>query len=256
MKISIITAVFNAEKTIADTIKSILNQSYTDIEYIIVDGGSKDNTVDIIKKYEPDFNGRLRWISERDNGIYDAMNKGIRMATGEVIGILNSDDFFSSDDVVSCINKAFTEHNVDAIYGDIHFVNDNNLNKTVRYYSSRIFNRSLMRLGFMPAHPSFYIRKKCFDKIGLYNTSYRIAADFEFLLRAIFINRIKTQYIAKDFVTMRTGGVSTSGIGSHKRIMKEHLRAFKENNVYTNRLLLSTRYLYKIYEIIYSRIRY
>ena len=268
MKVSIITAVYNAEKTIGNTIESILDQTYANIEYIIIDGGSKDKTIDIIKEFEPKFQGKLRWISERDKGIYDAMNKGIRMATGDIIGILNSDDFFTSDDVISTVNETFEKYNPDAIYGDIHFVNDDNLNKIVRYYSSRIFRRGLMRFGFMPAHPSFYIKRECFDKFGLYNTSYKIAADFEFLLRTIFIGNIKTQYVAKDFVTMRTGGASTSGINSHKQIMREHIRAFKENNIftnrlllsmryiYTNRLLLSMRYIYKIFEIILSKIKY
>ena len=170
MKVSIITAVYNAEKTIGNTIESILEQTYTNIEYIIIDGGSKDKTIDIIKEFEPKFQGRLKWISERDKGIYDAMNKGIRMATGDIIGILNSDDFFTSDDVILTVNETFERYNPDAIYGDIHFVNDDNLDKTVRYYSSRIFQRGLMRFGFMPAHPSFYIKKECFGKFGLYNS--------------------------------------------------------------------------------------
>lgn len=255
MKISIITASYNSSKTIKDSIISVLKQTYADIEYIIIDGGSKDGTVDIIKKYEPEFNGRLKWISEKDKGIYDAMNKGIGMATGEIVGILNSDDFFTSEDVISEVNSTFEKYNPDAVYGDIHFVNDDNLEKSVRYYSSKIFRRGLMRLGFMPAHPSFYIKRECFEKFGLYNTSYKIAADFEFLLRTIYIGRIKTKYIEKDFVTMRTGGASTSGINSHKLIMKEHLRAFKENNVYTNVLILSMRYVYKVFEVCYSKLR-
>lgn len=256
MKISIVTVTWNSDKTLHDTLNSVLRQSYKDIEYIVIDGGSKDNTIDIIKKYEPKFCGRLRWISEKDKGIYDAMNKGIRMATGDIVGILNSDDFFSSDDVISTVNDTFEKYNPEAIYGDVHFVNDNNLNKTVRYYSSRVFKRGLIRFGFMPAHPSFYIKRECFDRFGYYKTNFKIAADFEFLLRTIYIGKINTKYIAKDFVTMRTGGASTSGIGSHRIIMKEHLRAFKENNVYTNRLLLSLRYIYKIFEVLYSKIRY
>lgn len=254
--ITIITATYNSGLTIKDTIESVLNQDYKNIEYIIIDGGSKDKTIDIIKEFEPKFQGRLKWISEKDKGIYDAMNKGIRMGTGDIIGILNSDDFFTSDDVISTVNETFEMYNPDAIYGDIHFVNDDNLDKTIRYYSSRIFRRGLMRFGFMPAHPSFYIKRKCFDKFGLYNTSYKIAADFEFLLRAIFINKIKTKYIPKDFVTMRIGGVSTAGLQAHKQIMKEHLKAFKENNVYTNRLFLSLRYIYKIMEILFTKITY
>lgn len=255
MKISIITATYNSEATVKDTIESVLRQTHSDIEYIIVDGKSKDGTIETVKRYEPEFGGRMKWISESDKGIYDAMNKGIRMATGDVVGILNSDDFYTRDNVLEHINRAFEQNDVDAVYADIHFVDDGNLEKTVRYYSSKVFRRWLMRLGFMPAHPSFYMKRECFDRIGLYDTSYRIAADFEFLLRAIFINRIRTKYLEEDFVTMRTGGVSTSGLGSHKMIMKEHLRAFRENKVYTNWLLLSLRYVYKVGEVIMSKIR-
>ena len=254
MKLSLITVTYNSENTLSTTIKSVLEQSYNNIEYIIIDGASKDNTVTIIKEYEYSFNGRLKWISEPDKSLYDAMNKGIRMATGDIVGILNSDDFFTSNNVLQEIANTFEkEQDLDAIYGDIHFVNPENLQKCVRYYSSNIFKRSLMRLGFMPAHPSFYLRRECFEKYGLYKTDYKIAADFEFLLRVIFKNKIRTKYLPMDMVTMRTGGASTSGIKSHIRIMKEHLRAFKENGIYTNAGLLSLRYFYKIGEIIKSR---
>lgn len=257
MKISLITITYNSEKTLADTIQSVLSQKYSDMEYIIVDGASKDKTVSIIKQYEPQFDGRMRWISEKDKGLYDAMSKGIRMTTGDVVGILNSDDFFTSKDVLEKISEAFTQDSqLDAVYGDVHFVNPNNLNKCVRYYSSKKFKRYLMKLGFMPAHPSFYIRKECFNKYGLYKTDYKIAADFEFLLRVIYKGKIKTQYLPIDMVTMRIGGASTSGFESHKRIMEEHLRAFRENGIYTNRFLLSLRYIYKIEEILWSKIAY
>lgn len=255
MKISLITVTYNSSNTLKTTLDSILNQLHTNYEYIIVDGSSKDNTVALIKEYEPHFNDRMKWISEPDEGLYDAMNKGIRMATGDVIGILNSDDFFTSDRILQQVSDAFEKNNnIDAVYGDIHFVNPDNLEKCVRYYSSKIFKRSLMRLGFMPAHPSFYMRKACFDKYGLYKTDYKIAADFEFLLRVIFKYKIRTQYIPVNMVTMRTGGASTSGLQSHKRIMNEHLRAFRENGIYTNVFMLSLRYLYKIGEVIISKI--
>lgn len=250
IKISIITATYNSAKTISDTIESVLSQQYKNLEYIIIDGFSKDNTIDIVKSYVNKSDISIKWISEKDNGIYDAMNKGIQMATGEVIGILNSDDFYTDNNVLSLVADEFEKNKeLDAIYGDIHFVDSDNLNKCVRYYSSKIFKRQLMRLGFMPAHPSFYIKKYKLLEIGLYKTNYKIAADFEFLLRAIYVNKIKTKYIPLDMVTMRTGGASTSGISSHKTIMKEHLRAFRENNVYTNIVLLSLRYFYKIYEV-------
>ena len=254
MKISLITVTYNSGKTLKNTFDSVLKQSHNNLEYIVIDGASKDNTVSIINEYESLFNGRLKWISESDEGLYDAMNKGIRMATGDIIGILNSDDFFTSNNVLQEIAHTFKkEKDLDAIYGDIHFVHPDNLQKCVRYYSSKIFKRSLMRLGFIPAHPSFYIRKECFEKYGYYKTDYKIAADFEFLLRVIFKNRIRTKYLPMDMVTMRTGGASTSGIKSHIGIMKEHLRAFRENDIYTNVGLLSLRYFYKIGEIIKSR---
>ena len=249
MKISILTATYNSEKTLRDTIESVLRQSCRDFEYILIDGGSKDNTVDIIKEYEPKFEERLRYVSEPDNGIYDAMNKGIRMATGDVVGILNSDDFYTSDDALQKIADAFEQHDIDATYGDIHFVNDDDLTKMVRYYSSAVFKRSFMRFGLMPAHPSFYCKREVYEKYGAFDISYRIAADFENLLRLIFIYRIKTLYIPKDFVTMRTGGASTAGFDSRKKIMHEHLRAMKKNGVYSNFFLLSLRYFYKIYEL-------
>lgn len=254
MTISIITATYNSGQTLTDTLESVLRQSYTDIDYVIVDGGSKDNTLDIIRRYEPRFEGRMRWISEPDKGIYDAMNKGIRMATGDVVGLLNSDDFYTSNDVLEHVARALSDPNVDAIYGDIHYVNDDDLTHCVRYYSSRVFSRGLMRLGFMPAHPSFYCRRTIYEKHGLFDTSLRVAADFENLLRLIFVNRIRTKYIPEDFVTMRTGGASSSGMVSHKRILKEHMVAYKQNGVYSNLFLEGLRYLYKIGEILVSKL--
>lgn len=257
MKISLITVTYNSASTLSTTIEAVLKQNYSDIEYIIVDGSSKDYTVSIIKEYEPQFGNHLKWISESDNGLYDAMNKGIKMATGDLIGILNSDDFFTSNDILEQVANTFLNNKeIDAVYGDVHFVNSDNLQKCVRYYSSKIFKPSLMRLGFIPAHPSFYMRRECFEKFGYYKTDYKIAADFEFLLRVIFKNKIRTKYLPIDMVTMRTGGASTSGFKSHVCIMKEHLRAFRENNIYTNVGLLSLRYIYKIGEIIKSKFNY
>lgn len=254
MKISLITVTYNSAQTLADTIQSVLAQTHPDIEYIVVDGASKDDTVNIIRQYEPQFNGRMKWVSEPDKGLYDAMNKGIRMATGEVVGILNSDDFFTSNNILEQVNAAFAKQpEVDAVYGDIHFVHPDNLDKCVRYYSSKVFRRGLMKLGFIPAHPSFYLKRYCFKKYGMYQTDYKVAADFEFLLRVIYKERIRTLYLPLDMVTMRTGGASTSGFASHKQIMKDHLRAFRENGIYTNVCILSLRYIYKIGEILKNK---
>lgn len=254
MKISIITATYNSGNTVADTLKSVLAQTYRDYEILVIDGASKDNTMEVVRKFEPLFKGRLRYVSEPDHGIYDAMNKGIGMATGDVIGILNSDDFYTSGDALSCIAWTMGQKKLDAVYGDIHYVDDKDLKKCVRYYSSRPFRRWMMRLGFMPAHPSFYCRKEVYERCGAFDTNYRVAADFENLLRLIFVNRIQTQYIAKDFVTMRTGGASSSGWQSHKRIMKDHLRALRKNRVYSNIFILSLRYVYKVLEILKTRL--
>lgn len=250
MKISIITATYNSGKTLRDTIESVLRQSYTDYEYIVKDGGSKDDTLEIVKAYAPKFGDKIKAISEPDQGIYDAMNKGIQMATGDVIGILNSDDFYTSADALQVIADTFANNDIDATYGDIHFVNDDDLSKCVRYYSSAIFRRSFMRFGLMPAHPSFYCKKAVYEKYGSFDTSYKVAADFENLLRIIYVGNIKTKYIPKDFVTMRTGGASTAGLSSRTQIMKDHLRALKANGIYSNVFLLSLRYIYKLYEVL------
>ena len=156
MKISIITATYDSGRTLRDTIQSVLSQTYTDIEYILIDGGSRDSTLSIIKEYEPLFYGRLKWNSEPDQGIYDAMNKGIRMATGDVVGILNSDDFFTSVTVLEKVVQEFKKNAaLEAVFGDVHFVRPDNLQQCIRYYSSAIFRPTLFRFGFMPAHPSF-----------------------------------------------------------------------------------------------------
>lgn len=247
MKISVITAAYNSGATIADTIESVLAQTHKDLEYIIIDGASTDNSMEIVRRFEPRFEGRLRYISEPDKGIYDAMNKGIAMATGDVIGILNSDDFFTSTDVLERVNRAI--EGVDAIYADVHYVDSADIHTSVRYYSSGGFRPWMMRMGFMPAHPTFYCRREVYDRYGLYDPEFRVAADFELLLRIIFRGHISTRYVADDFVTMRTGGASSSGFTSHRRILRDHLKAYRKNHITSNAFLESLRYIYKIGEI-------
>ena len=247
MKISLITVTYNSGTTLRDTILSVLAQTYRNVEYIVVDGLSKDNTIDIVREYEPQFEGRMKWISEKDKGLYDAMNKGVRMATGDVVGILNSDDFFTANDVLEKVAAGFDEQ-TDAVYGDLHYVHPDDLQHSVRYYSSKIFKRNLMRMGFIPAHPTFYCKRECFDKFGYYKTDYKIAADFDLLLRFIYVNRIRIKYLPMDMVTMRTGGASTNGLKSRMGGMNEHLRSLRENGVKSNRFILSLRYFYKITE--------
>ena len=248
MKISIVTATFNSAKTVRDTIESVLRQTHSDWELIIKDGCSKDSTLEICRELSERANGRMKIISSLDSGIYDAMNQGIEAATGDVVGLLNSDDFYTSDDVLETISTAFENGDMDAVYGDIHFVKDGALDKCVRYYSSAHFSRKRMLYGYIPAHPSFYCKRDLYLKYGLYDTSFKVAADFEQLLRMIYVEKIKTQYIKKDFVTMRTGGASTAGLKARAVIMRDHLRAFKKNGIRNNVFRLSLRYFDKLTE--------
>jgi len=246
IKISIITVCFNSEKTIGTTIKSVKDQTYKNVEHIIIDGGSKDGTLNLIK--ELGHRGPL--ISEKDNGIYHAMNKGILNSTGDIIGFLNSDDFYPSNDIISTIAESFSEESIDCIYGDIAFVNRIFLKKVKRFYSGRKFRPSLFLLGYMPPHPSFYARSNCYKELGLYKEDYKLSADFELLMRFIYTQRVTYKYVNKTFVHMRTGGASTKNLYSRYIINKEIIRACKENDVSTNMFILLFKYCDKIFEYI------
>lgn len=253
MKISLVTITYNSAATLYDTIQSVFAQSYPDIEYIVVDGASKDKTMDIIKGFEPRFDGRMYWISEPDKGLYDAMNKGIRMATGDVIGIINSDDFYHRTDVIEQVVKAFQDKEVQAVYGDVRFVNPDNLDKTVRYYSSKNFSIARFRYGFMPAHPTFFTYRKYFDEFGYYKTDYKIAADYELLIRFLYVHRLKAKYLPLDFMKMRTGGASTASVKSNILLNKEIVRACRENGIWTCMPLLFLKYFIKVFELVFTR---
>ena len=252
MKVSIITVACNSASTIADSMSSVLRQTYKDIEYIVVDGLSSDGTADVIKSFEPQFAGRLKWISEKDKGIYDAMNKGVRMATGDVVGILNSDDFLTDDTVIEQMVQQFPAE-AGAIYGDVHFVKADNLSRCVRYYSGRIFRPWLMRLGFLPPHPSLYVRRQLFEQYGLYDASLRISADYELIARLCLKHHVPMKYLHIDFVTMRLGGASTRNWNSRLIGAKENLIACKKNHITTNRFLISLKYPIKLLSGIFIR---
>ena len=249
VKVSIVTATYNSARTLGDTMKSVLKQTYPDIEYIMVDGSSTDNTKDVIRQYAPQFSGRLKWVSEKDGGIYDAMNKGIRMATGDIVGILNSDDYFTGDDVIERMVVNFDDPNIDAVYGDIHFIHDGEPDKIVRYYSSKPFRPLWLRFGFMPAHPSFYCRRSVYEKAGLYKTDYAIGSDYEMMVRLFMVHKIRAKYLPIDFVTMRTGGASTRNVRSRLQLIRDDVRGCRENGIYTNPLMISMKFLYKIFEM-------
>lgn len=246
MTISIITPSYNNGKTISWTIESILKQDFKDIEYIIIDGNSTDNTTDTIKEYEPMFNGRLKWISEPDNGLYEAMNKGIKMATGEIVGILNADDFYHRTDIISKIAREFKANDIDALYGDLIFVSSKNINKTVRYYSAKNFNISKFKFGFAPPHPTFFTYKKNFEKFGYYKTNYQISSDFELLVRFLYVNKLRAKYLPTVFLKMRTGGLSTNKKHQLFTNTKEQVKACRMNGIKTHTIFVLMKFAIKI----------
>lgn len=251
MKISIVTVTYNRAETLIDTIKSVLALDYDDLEYIVVDGASNDNTVDLLKEFEPKFNGRMRWISEPDKGLYDAMNKGIRMASGDVVGIINSDDFYHRSDIATLISKAFKEDKtVEAVYGDIRVVDPENLDKTVRYTWSRFFFPACFRIGLMPSHATFFTYKHNFEKFGYYKPELRISADFDLLVRFMYVHRLKTRYIPVPFETMRTGGTSMSTIANKMHINWDILSSLKDNGIWSCKPMLFLRYPFRILEYV------
>ncbi len=249
--VSIITVSYNSRGTISDTIKSILGQTYKNIEYIIVDGSSIDGTIDLVNSFGKSIS---KFISEPDNGIYDAINKGIKLATGDIVGILNSDDFFCDNNIIERLVGSFREHEIGAVYGDVQFVDPIKTSKIVRYYSSKFFNTGKFKFGFMPAHPSFYVKRELFKKLGYYKTDYKIAADFELLIRFLYNNQIKYKYIEMPFVSMRTGGVSNKSIRSVYTLNKEIARACKENEIKTNFIYIYSKYFIKVLEFFGNKV--
>ncbi|MDX9694819.1 MAG: glycosyltransferase family 2 protein [Bacteroidales bacterium] len=247
MKVSIITVVHNNASTIKNAIESVINQSYQNIEYIVVDGASTDGTIEIISNYK---NQIAHLISEPDTGIYNAINKGIKLATGDIVGILNSDDFFCSNTIIERVVKEFLKDNIDAVYGDVQFVNPNKENKITRYYSSKRFNPNMFKYGFMPAHPSFYVKRSFFNELGYYKETYKIGADFELLLRFLLKNNLNAKYLEMPFVTMRTGGISNRSYKSNLLLNREILKACRENNVKTNLINIYSKYFIKAFEFI------
>jgi glycosyltransferase involved in cell wall biosynthesis len=242
LKISIITVCYNSGLTLENAIKSVLVQNYLDIEHIIIDGGSTDGTALILKKYK----GLIaKVVSEPDDGIYDAMNKGIGMATGDAIGILNSDDFYASNDVIKNLVKAFTKE-TDMVIGDVAFVDRVNVQKRLRYVSGSGFSPWLMRFGWMPPHPATFIRKDVYKVFGRYKTDFAIAADYEFFVRTLVVGCLRTVHTSKVLVIMRDGGASTGGFKSTLVISREILRALQENRVYSNPLFIWSRLPVKI----------
>ena len=242
LSVSIITVVYNNANFIRDAIDSALAQTYKDIEYIIIDGKSTDGTVEIVQSYGDKID---KFISAPDKGIYDAMNKGIALSTGDVVGILNSDDFYIDDKVIEKVVKEFEEKQVDSVYADLVFVRPQNLTKTVRYYDSSHFDPTKFAYGWMPAHPTFFVKKDIYDKYGVFRTDFKIGADFDILARFLYTQKISYSYMQEVLVKMRLGGVSTSFRSIWMNSI-EQLRACKNNSIKTNIFKILYKYPRKL----------
>ena len=228
-KISIVTICFNSENSISETFESVKNQSIDNYEYLLIDGRSKDGTLAIAK--EQDHISKI--VSEPDKGIYDALNKGIKNSTGEIIGFLNSDDTFYDKNSLQHIVDAF-DKNTDCVFGDLIYTDKNENIK--RVWKGSAFKKGAFLKGWMPAHPTFYCRRSVYEKLGLYDDSFKIAGDFELMLRFLEKHNIRSKYIPKTLVNMKVGGASNNGLKSKLDILKEEFRAFNQNDISINKL--------------------
>ncbi|MFO7256963.1 MAG: glycosyltransferase family 2 protein [Bacteroidota bacterium] len=245
-KVSIITVCFNSGETIADTVDSVLSQDYKNVEYIVVDGASTDNTMDILRSYGDRIH---KLVSEKDNGLYDAMNKAIDLSTGDVIGILNSDDIYDNEKVLSRVMHEFATKNVDSVFGDLYYFKPNKPEKPIRHFRGRYFRPGMIRMGILPPHPTFFVRREVYDKYGKFDLRYKYAADFDLMARLLYVHRISYSYLPLNLVRMRIGGIST---GSWRRIIEinnEDLKSCREHGIPTNAFMLHMKYLLKMFGI-------
>ncbi len=240
-KISLITVTYNVRATIDRCIESVVAQKYKNVEYIIIDGGSTDTTIERINKYKDHI---TVFVSEPDKGVYDAMNKGIRHATGDIIGTLNADDFFASDDILESVAAMFTEQNADIAYGDLDYVDEQG--KIIRKWRSKNYKRGIFNLGWMPPHPTFYCKRELFDRFGYYSLDYGTAADYELMLRFMHMNSIRICYINKVMVKMQCGGMSNNSPTNRVKAWKSDLRAMRSNGIQFPLLSLIIKPLRKI----------
>ncbi|MCQ4916404.1 glycosyltransferase [Bacteroides nordii] len=230
MKFSFITVTFNSSATLRDTIQSVLSQTYPDIEYIIVDGCSQDKTVDIIKEYEPLFHGRLKWISEKDQGLYDAMNKGFQMATGDMVGIINSDDLLAEATAIEKVIDCFKDHkDIDCVYADLYYVSQHDTSKIVRHWITG--KQRSFSTGWHPAHPTFYVKRDIYLKYGMFDLDFKFAADFELMLRLVEKEHIRLFYLPEPLVRMRLGGTTSKNLTNIRKGNIECLNAFRKNGI-------------------------
>ncbi len=249
MKISVITVCYNSARTLERSLQSVATQDWTAIEHIVIDGASTDGTREILEH----FRSRLAYlVSEPDGGIYDAMNKGLAHATGDIVCFLNADDQYASTNVLSVVASQMRDHNLDALIGDVGFFNEKNPKHIVRRYRSERFRPSRLAWGWMPAHPALFLRKEVVQRVGQFKTDYRIAGDFEFIIRVFHGRALKFHHFPEVMVNMQTGGLSTRGFGAKLLLNREVLRACRENGLQTNIAKILSKYPLKILEFLYK----
>lgn len=247
MKVSIITISYNSAETIEATLRSVAEQSHPEIEHILIDGGSSDGTLDIAAQFE---NSITHLISEPDKGIYDGMNKGLKMASGTIVGILNSDDVYADNKVIEEVVNKMSAENSDALYADLVYVDRNNLSQIKRYWKSGIYKKNAFRKGWMPPHPTFFVRKKIYDQYGYFDTRLKSAADYEIMLRFIHRYRITLSYLPRVIVKMRLGGQSNVSLRNRLKANKEDRLAWKMNGMRPGLFTLIRKPLSKITQFI------
>lgn len=246
MKVSLITITYNSEATLEDTIRSVTGQSYPDIEYIIVDGGSTDRTLSIVDAYRSRISG---FVSEKDHGLYDALNKGIAMASGELIGIIHSDDFYTDNTVIEKMVQTILQTGADAAYADLYYVDKNDTNLIFRKWKSGHYKHGMFLRGWMPPHPTFFAKKSCYEQFGSFNLGLVSAADYELMLRFIHKHRIKLAYLPEFIIKMRVGGKSNVSLKNRIRANREDRKAWKINGLKPNPLTLYMKPLRKIIQL-------
>jgi glycosyltransferase len=243
MKVSILTAVYNNRETVEDCLRSVLGQTYPNIEYLVIDGGSTDGTTRVIEPYRAKI---ARWVSEPDTGIYSALNKGLNLATGEAVGILHSDDIYAHDRVVEKVVEAFGKSGADSVYGDLKYVDRNNPDRVVRSWKSSPFIPGKFRYGWMPPHPTFFVKRRVFENYGGFNENLRIAADYELMLRFLEKHRVSTQSLPEVLIHMRMGGISNRGLRNLWIKSREDVLAWKLNGLKSSIYTIPLKNLSKI----------
>lgn len=243
MKVSIITVTYNSDKTLQDTLDSVRKQSYDNLEYIIIDGNSSDKTVDIIKKNSDIIS---KWVSEPDKGLYDAMNKGIKMATGDIVGIINSDDFYLDENVISDIVHEFKNNKVDSVHAELYYVDQFDTNRIVRHWKTGDHSLGAFQKGWHPAHPTLFLKREIYEKYGHFNLQFKLAADFELMCRFFEKHKITSIYLNRPLIKMRLGGATSKNLKNIINQNKECYRAFKINNIPVSPFYVINRILPKL----------